>query len=202
MVLWLPPCCGVLCSFKKIQFNWRRVNWCVSCFSHCCLAVEELLEEGKLTQAHSAGDTVQPEGEALAVEPALAMVAEDWLLTSWWIRKQRRDSSAQLTCPFSLHSVWIPVCGMAPYIQDWSFPSASLLWKHPHRHTQKSAWLMPLAFTNAIKLTELINTPRKMLHSFIAEWKTSTHGCHYTTTAWSQRRNQCLWIETTFLYWN
>lgn len=46
-------------------------------------------------------ETVQPRREAMAVEPALAMVAEHRLFTSWCIREQSRESSAQLT-PLSL----------------------------------------------------------------------------------------------------
>lgn len=34
------------------------------------MAIEKLLEEGKLTQAHSSGDRVQPGAEGMDVGPA------------------------------------------------------------------------------------------------------------------------------------
>lgn len=152
----------------------------LSCSSRCCPTVEELLEEEKFAQAHSAGDSSAQKGSH-GCGTSFGYGGRTPIVHIMVYQGAEPGIQCSADPSFSLYSVWIPVCGMVPYIQDRSFPLSQSSWKHPHGHIQKSAWLMPQAFTNAIKLTELINIPRKM-PAFIAERKTTSQGCHYTTT--------------------
>lgn len=87
------------------------------------IAVEERLEEGTYIQVHSSGLTVQPGAEDMTVEPALAVKAKDCSLPSWGSGDRERGTPCSTDFPtFSFNSVWIPVYGLMPWIQDGSFP--------------------------------------------------------------------------------
>lgn len=116
-------------ALKTYRLTGDEWIWCVSCFSHSCCAVEELLKEGKLTQVHSAGDTVHPGGEAMVVEPEFGRK----LIAHIMVDQEAKtgESSGQLTSTFSFYLVRIPVCGMVPYIQDRPFPPSQCSMETP-----------------------------------------------------------------------
>lgn len=119
-------CCGIPWRSKKEKLTREEQIWCISSFSHGC----RVITWGRKTYSGSQFRGYSPAwSRRHGCGTSSGLWDQLWL---WWQKaaclhhggsgSRGRGPSAQLTPRFSFYSVWIPVYGMVPYIEDGSFP--------------------------------------------------------------------------------